>query len=218
MPSTYFQSDIAALYNDDCLTLLDHLPAADLYLLDLPYGIALDSHGHGRQDRVYSIANDANGEFGEAVLDAIKGPTIAFASPKKPWSGEWRQHLVWDKGPAVGGGGDPSTCWKQTWELIQVRGTPSLNGFRDEAVLRYHVTPTDFSFHQCQKPIALLSYLIAKTTKPGGLVIDLTCGSGSTLVAAARTGRKAIGVEVDEKFCRIAKSRLMQKNFAFAHD
>ena len=149
MLAAFWERDGSQLFHGDCLQLLPHLPKADLYLLDLPYGIGLANHAKGKERRNvdWEIANDEGQEFGHEVLSVIDGPVIAFASPMKPWEGKWRQHLVWDKGPAVGGGGDPGTCWKQTWELVQVRDTPPLSGQRDEAVLRFGVTSKDFGLH-----------------------------------------------------------------------
>lgn len=207
--AAFWERDGSQLFHGDCRELLPHLPPADLYLLDLPYGIALEEHGRNGYD--WKIANDHDQNFGVDLLAGLNGPVIAFASPMKPWPGKWRQHLVWDKGPTVGGGGDPATCWKTTWELIQVRDTPPLNGPRDEAVLRFHVTQRDYSLHPCQKPTKLLRYLIEKATKPGDLVIDLTCGSGSTIRAAVDVGRRAIGVESRLEFVEIAAERMRQR-------
>jgi DNA modification methylase len=211
--AAFWERDGSQLFHGDCLRLLPHLPVADLYLLDLPYGIGLANHAKGkeRSNTDWTIENDEGQEFGNDVLQAIGGPVIAFASPMKPWAGKWRQHLVWDKGPAVGGGGDVATCWKQTWELVQVRGTPPLSGTRDEAVLQFHIGPMDSRLHPCQKPVKLLRYLIEKATKPGDLVIDLTCGSGSTIRAAVDVGRRGIGVESRLEFVEIAAERMRQR-------
>lgn len=59
-----------------------------------------------------------------------------------------------------------------------------------------------------QKPLALLSRLISAATLPGDLVIDPTCGSGTTLVAAESLGRKAIGIDLSEKAVASARARL----------
>jgi DNA modification methylase len=62
--------------------------------------------------------------------------------------------------------------------------------------------------HPTQKPVALLSYLILTYTNPGELVLDNCAGSGSTLEAATRTGRRSIGIEKDLNYYQIATQRL----------
>ena len=66
------------------------------------------------------------------------------------------------------------------------------------------------AIHPTEKPTGLLEPLIAYACPPGGLVIDPFAGSGSTLDAARCTGRQAIGVEIDERYCEIAARRLAQ--------
>jgi len=209
----YYEQDGISIFLGDCQDVLPTIEAGnvDLVLTDPPYGISLQEHGRNGHD--WSVVGDDDQTVGIAMLDALaasKTPRMVFGSPKRPWPGRWRQHLVWDKGPAVGGGGDPSTCWKTTWEVIQVADTPKLNGPRDSAVLRYWVGQRDYHHHPCQKPVPLLRYLIEKTTQPGATVADLFMGSGSTLVAAKETGRRAIGIEIEERYCEIAVRRLQQ--------
>ena len=59
-----------------------------------------------------------------------------------------------------------------------------------------------------QKPLALLEMLVGACCPPGGTVLDPVCGSGTTLVAAARLGRQAIGCDVNAEAVAIARQRL----------
>ncbi len=68
--------------------------------------------------------------------------------------------------------------------------------------------------HPTQKPVALMEYLIRTYTAPTFVVLDNCMGSGSTLVAAHRSGRHAIGVEIEERYCEVAAKRLAQETLA----
>lgn len=77
----------------------------------------------------------------------------------------------------------------------------TFNKFMEECNSKHRLHPT-------QKPVALLEYLINTYTNESDLILDFTCGSGSTLVAAKNTNRKCIGIELDERYCEIAKNRM----------
>ena len=64
------------------------------------------------------------------------------------------------------------------------------------------------SLHPTQKPISLMEYLIKTYTKERDTVLDFTMGSGSTGVACVNTNRKFIGIELDEKYFKIAEERI----------
>lgn len=67
---------------------------------------------------------------------------------------------------------------------------------------------TEVGHHPTQKPVALMEYLIRTYTNEGETVLDNCMGSGTTGVACANTGRKFIGMEMDEGYFKIAKSRI----------
>ena len=64
--------------------------------------------------------------------------------------------------------------------------------------------------HPTQKPIKLFERLIRASSSTGGVVFDPYIGSGTTAVAAVNTGRKFIGIEKEEKYCEIAKQRIIE--------
>ena len=64
--------------------------------------------------------------------------------------------------------------------------------------------------HPTQKPVALMEYLIRTYTNVGDTVLDFTIGSGTTAVASVNTGRKFVGIEMNEEYCEIAKQRIIE--------
>lgn len=65
-------------------------------------------------------------------------------------------------------------------------------------------------YHQTQKPIELLEYLIKTYTNEGEIVLDFTMGSGSTGVACKNLNRKFIGIELNEEYYNISNKRIYE--------
>ena len=105
-------------------------------------------------------------------------------------------------------------------EPIQEEGSANRNGknygVADKSFIRTHTNyPTDIitfskdaGYHPTQKPVDLLEYLIKTYTNEGDTVLDNCMGSGSTGVACKNTNREFIGMELDEKYYKIACERL----------
>jgi DNA modification methylase len=127
--------------------------------------------------------------------------------------------LVWDKSE-LAGMGDLEFPWKLCHEEIYVYGNEFIGTRRDSSVLDFPLRPpwtkhpdSVSGQHPNEKPLSLMSYLISRC--PAGEILDPFMGSGTTLVAAKNLGRRAIGIEIEEKYCEIAAKRLSQKVFAF---
>lgn len=111
--------------------------------------------------------------------------------------------LIWDKGRI--GEGD---AWRRMHEWIAYCPGPvhrlRNGGFGD--IIR--CAPPRPKQHPTEKPVAVLSALIENSSDTGDLVLDPFMGSGSTLLAAQSLGRRAIGIEIDERYCEVAAARL----------
>ena len=211
--------DCFRLVNQCCLESLEsEISKCDVVVTDPPYGISLKNHntestrtGKRTSTKSYSISGDGDGSLGQAVVDECRKqekPLCVFASPWKPFIGEWRNLVVWNKGGAVGGGGDTSRCLKRTWELIQVYRNGPTPRPRGESVVTFKASPHLYKSHQCAKPVDLMVWIIETFTKQGDVVFDPFMGSGTTGVACVKTGRKFVGYEIDPSFFAIASERI----------
>lgn len=210
----YYEHAGITIYHGDCRDILPNLEPVDLVLTDPPYGI-MYSGNHGASWQKTRIVGDYNVEIRDWVISELAGlPMIIFGTWKTQRPKSTRQVLIFDKGPAFGMG-DLSFPWKNSFEEIYVIGN-GFYGSRDEAVIRGHIQVSWESKGRChpnQKPVSLIIYLLNKHT--GNIILDPFMGSGTTLVAAKELGRKAIGIEIEEKYCEIAARRLSQEVFDF---
>lgn len=205
----YYDEGGITIYHGDCRDVLP-LVQADVIVTDPPYGIAHSSNRPGAPRRGEQIQNDESTDVRDAVLAMWSGPMIVFGSCRvTPPSMSLRGVLVWDKGGHVGMG-DLSFPWKQNWEHIYIGG-PGFSGRRGTGVLRFNaLAPWAGEFtHPHEKPVELMRALIDKC--PSGIVLDPFMGSGTTLRAAQDLGRRAIGIEIEERYCEIAAKRLSQQ-------
>mgnify|MGYP000846823388 FL=1 len=92
------------------------------------------------------------------------------------------------------------------------------NVYEGPTVTGFTVANGESRYHPTQKPLWLMSALTAQHTIDGEVVLDPFAGSGTTLVAAKQAGRKAIGVELDERYCEAAARRLSQGVLDFGKD
>lgn len=219
--SLYYKDDYVTLYHGDCLTETAWLEA-DALVTDPPYGIAWKGtsnyDGEGSSSKWKDgIANDENIEIRDSALQAWGDrPAIVFGSWKKPRPVN-TQHLLiwWKRGQAPG----PLTApFMVQHEEIYVLGT----GFKKTSPPMRSVIETKEARsievakigHPTPKPVGLMELLIDRC--PEGTIADPFAGSGSTLLAARNLGRKAVGVELEEKYCEIIASRLANQTFDFS--
>jgi DNA modification methylase len=208
----YYQDDLVTIYHGDCR---EWMPEADVVLTDPPYGIkyASGKTGHDGGVALPGIVGDDDAALRDEVLAALGPlPAIVFGSWKVARPTGTRHVLIWEKGDHVGMG-DLSMPWKPNIEEVYVLGSGFI-GYRGSSVLHYPAPVTWNSTHggrthPHEKPLALMVDLLIKC--PRGTVLDPFMGSGTTLVAAKSLGRKAIGIEIEERYCEKAAQRCSQE-------
>ncbi len=225
MIEPYYDRDGITIYLGDAREIVPELSAVwDLVVTDPPYA-SLDEHvSHGTTTRLVAGGDT---DWFPTLTDAelidfldgwarqgagLAGAMYVFGDPKTalrvfPALGP-ANILVWDK-MRLGMG----YSWRRMHELIAyVPSYPGEHKLRSKSygdILRFPGVAA--KTHPTEKPVPLLEVLIENSSDAGDLVFDPFMGTGSTLRAAANLGRRAIGIEVSERYCEIAVERLRQE-------
>jgi len=222
MIKPYYEENGITIYHGDCREILPELEPVDLVLTDPPYGIGyipreLDPTKRGGRGRLYeriTIQGDLD-KFDPTFLLHHKNLILWGANHYAEFLPSKASWLVWDK---MGGNckfhgrytysdcelawcsdGKPARIFQHIWAGIVKQG---VDGGKPR-------------LHPNQKPLELIFWCINRFPE-AITILDPFMGSGTTLVAAKQLGRKAIGIEIEEKYCEIAVKRLAQGVLDFA--
>jgi DNA modification methylase len=205
----YYERGGITIYHGDCLEILPHVQA-DVLVTDPPYGMAYQSNWGDDHD---AIEGDQSTAARDDVLSAWGSrPAIVFGRWDQPRPAGVVARLIWSKAPDPMMG-DLSFPWGNSDEEIYVMGFGFVCKRRVANVITMPTPPKNGRLHPTPKPVALMAHLIERC--PAGTILDTFMGSGTTLRAAKDLGRKAIGIEIEEKYCEIAAKRLSQEVLPF---
>ena len=228
MSAPYYQDEWVTLYHGDCLDVMRALPDASVgaVLTDPPY----NARTHAK-----SRTNTPQGEFASGIdFTAMSPKTLRFALAEcGRVSRGWvvatlaYQHAVeLEASPPDGLRVLRIGVWVKPDPMPQITGDRPAQGW--EAIAYMHRSDVRSKWsgggkhgnyilssgrnegHPTTKPIGMLRDMVRRFTEPGETVLDPFAGSGTTLRAAVDEGRRAIGVEIDAKYCAIAASRMPQ--------
>lgn len=225
----YYSDDAVTIYHGDCREILPSLAPIPLVLTDPPYGVGV-KYGDG-----YDDSPKTYWPWFHDTLRVMRGSarTLIFTHRVKALAEihEWDWIGVWNK-PYAGGARIGNSPVLPHWEPIFMFGIHALGVHGQHAADVFTVSPhktgepagdigrakwekANHVGHPCPKPLELYSRLIQAFTQPGDLVVDPFMGSGTTLRAAKDLGRKAVGIEIEERFCSSAAARLQQEVMDF---
>ena len=199
----YYTEPGIEIYHGDCRDILPGLGAVDLVISDPPYGTGCAPRG-GRTAGTIDPSTAQYPEWDVFSMEWAAGITVpmaVFCGIKG----------VYDVGNSIGADG----------LLVYVKSNPSplgssyepcvTRGFGFCAGKQHHIAYNAFNGqqHPTQKPLEIMAWIVELS--PPGTILDPFMGSGTTLRAAKDLGRKAIGIEIEEKYCEIAVKRLRQE-------
>lgn len=213
----YYQDSSCTIYHGDCREVLHRLDHVEAIVTDPPFGINFDYGKDGHNDDPVEYPAfmsewlrlaSANTFFvWQAMLNADKwhnwfpdGFRI-FAACKgfvqfRPQS---IQHS-WD--PVI------------FWGILDDKPSVTRKDWHVQSLAPFGAGRERIN-HPCPRPLEQTAYVVGLASKEGDTVLDPFMGSGTTLRAAKDLGRKAIGIEIEERYCEIAAKRLAQEVFDF---
>jgi len=221
----YYEDDLVTLWHGDCREVTAWLEA-DVLVTDPPYGrewrqgrikagpSAYHSRGRNASESQVGISGDRTTEIRDAAL-ALWGDRRAVVFGDLMLTPPERTKLVgaYRKPTDAGVRGAMGGVRRDLEAFYLVGPWPSGLGGRSALLTtgaRCQANPNGISArsgHPHAKPIDVMCDLLSLST---GVIADPFAGSGSTLVAAKHLGRRAIGVELEERYCEIAAKRLAQ--------
>jgi DNA modification methylase len=216
MLKPYYQDEQATIYLGDCREILPQLEKVDLVLTDPPYGIGYNA----QKSNLPNSKNfeDIIGDEKEPDLTHIwelnsTADLIVFGAnnfPRQlPHRGRW---ICWDKRVNPKADAMLGSPFELAW-CNKKSGFDRIIRLMHGGVVNQDHRQID-RVHPTQKPVALMRTILEWYPAVQSIV-DPYLGSGTTLLAAKNLGRKAIGIEIEEKYCEIAVRRLRQSVLPF---
>jgi len=223
MIAPYYEDSAVKIYHGDCFELLPDLGRFDLLLTDPPYVLNLSGGNKGCFEGELEYVNKTMG-FTDCGVDysflAGHDNFFVFCStqqlpdllPIAKSCGNYKL-LKWIKPncvPLVFNTYLPDTEYiVHCWQKGRLFGA-----FQDKSTNIVCNAGNHQTSHPNEKPLFLLSRLITLGSQIGETILDPFMGSGTTLRAAKDRNRKAIGIEIEEKYCEIAANRMCQEVLA----
>ena len=221
----YYDDGQIQIFHGDCREVLPTLDTGsiDLVLTDPPYGIGFD---YGAE---YADAADGYGAFIWSVMKGAEratksaGHVVCFqsATHARQWAAwfprEWRlialpKTFVQIRPTMLQWATDYALWWSMPdaarGNAHDWQGTPNRDWFLSQDASRPR--PRLLRDHPCPRPLDMVAYILSRLAPPNAVVLDPFMGSGTTLRAAKDLGRRAIGIEIEERYCEIAAKRLSQ--------
>jgi len=210
----YHQEEAGVIYCADCLEVLKYIPdkAVDLVLTDPPYGIGESNEKNMSRGGLATPTDYGHYEWDSSTASDVHIAEVLRTSKEQivfggnyynlPPSSCW---LIWDKDNGANDFADCELAWTSLSKAVRLKRY-KWAGMLQERMGKHK----EVRRHPTQKPTEVMSWAIQQTPESCNIILDPFLGSGTTAVAAKQLGRKFIGIEIEEKYCKIAVQRLAQ--------
>jgi site-specific DNA-methyltransferase (adenine-specific) len=217
----YYQDDACTIYHGSSLDALDFVGPVDVVLTDPPYGVELTHKQHKwfKQDGSgYKSLSDTP-ENVKCVVVPIIEKSIELFERVVVTPGN-RCAFMYPQPDDIGCVFNTSGAGRGKWgfncsNIILYYGKdPYLVACKGGRPNGWLQPPSDYAYkcdHPCPKPEGMMRWMVNRVSMENHIILDPFMGSGTTLRAAKDLGRKAIGIEIEEKYCEIAAKRLAQE-------
>jgi DNA modification methylase len=225
----YYSEAGITIYHGNCMEVLPTLGPVDHVITDPPYSARThsghDATARGHRGAGFDGADRRGLGYAAWSVDDVNAAVPALCSCASGWVVVMTDHIlaipVQSAMESVGRYAFAPLPWYVPGSRVRLSGdgpsswTAWIVVSRTAAQLRWGTLPGGYTqrgeqHHMGGKPEELMTALASDYSRPGETIIDPFMGSGTTLVAAKRLGRKAIGIELNEKYCEIAAKRLAQ--------
>ena len=208
----FYDVDGIQIFCGDNREILPMLADADLLCTDPPYGIFKDSDASGvmfGKPTIYCDDKSA-AEWDKRPDAATLKLAMSKCGKRIVWGGNYladvlgacKGPLVWNKLTGNNSYADGEMAWSDVVGTMRIFTHQWCGAFKDSE-------RGERAMHPTQKPVALMTWCISKAPD-AKTILDPWMGSGTTLVAAKLLGLRAIGIEVNEAYCKLAVARLAQ--------
>lgn len=238
----YYEQSGVSIYHGDCREILPTLPIADVVITDPPYDRETHAGARtldkGTRARASSgrteIVSVAPMEIDFSALVDVEQTASLYMLAKRWCLVFCSLEMLGDYRTAAGDAYVRSGFWRRPDGTPQTTGDRPAQPGEGIAILHRagrkrwhggghhafyeHCTVKHGRVHPTQKPESLMCELVSLYSDRGETILDPYMGSGTTLVAAKRLGRKAIGAELDERYCETAAKRLQQEALPLEFD
>ena len=208
MMKPYYKDDYVTIYNADCREVLPELEKVDLVLTDPPYGVGASTD---KSEYIGSHFVDDESFIRDVVVGEVL-PMCRSISPMVVLTCGIKCMWLYPKPDSFGVFYYPAAVGWQSWGSADTNPILYYGKCKKKGALSWSsgaVAPENG--HPCAKPIKQWRKLVTRFADKESLVLDPFMGSGTTLHACKDLGIKAIGIEMEEKYCEIAVKRLRQE-------